>query len=60
MKSTDNIIKGNDLIIFVDVSYSFVGHQTINWGTLLTAIYTGYVPYYSRKTIHCKNNTEKR
>lgn len=38
MKSTDNTKKGNDLIIFVDVSYSFVGHQAINRGNLLTAI----------------------
>ena len=60
MKIPDSIKKGNDLIIFVDVSYSFVGHQAINQSNLLTAIWTGYVPYYSRKTIHCKNNTEKR
>lgn len=33
MKSTDRTKKGNDSIIFVDVSYSFVGHQAINWGT---------------------------
>ena len=38
MKSTDSIKKGNDLIILVDVSYSFVGHQVINGGNLLTAI----------------------
>lgn len=33
MKSSDSSKKGNDLIISVDVSYSFVGHQNINWGT---------------------------
>lgn len=38
MGSTDSIKKGNDLIIFVDVGYSFAGHQAINQGNLLTAI----------------------
>lgn len=37
MKSTVSIKKDNDLIIFADVSYSFVGHLAITQGNLLTA-----------------------